>query len=109
MGGTQGQAARCSRKDRPDDLRVGMAKNRWPPRPDVVDIAPTIGIPDVRSLAAFENQRRSADGLEGAHWAVDTPREQALSVLDDRGHPRTHRRAPHQPAPSKVRISSIGR
>ncbi len=68
-----------------------------------------VGVPDVRPLAALEDERRSADGPERAHGAVDPAGEQAFRALDEARRSRTGRAVRHQPAPSRTRISSIGR
>ena len=107
--GAEGQPVRRGGDDGVDDLGVGVAEDRRPPGPDVVDVATAVGIPDVRSLAALEDERRPADGTKGTHRAVDSAGEQPLGPLDERGRPRTHWRSCHHAAPSRLRISSIGR
>ena len=64
-------------RDRLDHGRMGVPEDRRPPGADVVEVAPPVGIPDVRPLAALEDERRPADGAERPDGAVDAAREEA--------------------------------
>jgi len=97
------------RRDRLDHCLVAVAQNRRPPGADVVDVAPTIYVPDVRSLTALEQQRRPRDGPEGPNRAVHAAREESLGPSDKRRHPGGGARPGRHEAPSSDRISSSGR
>ena len=105
----QGKTVRGCTHHRLDDRRMGVAEDGRPPGTDVVDIAPSVGVPDMRSAASFEHERPPADGAERPDRAVDPAREQPLRALDEPRRPRTRRSLCHQPAPSSARISSIDR
>ena len=73
-----------------DDGRMRVAEDRRAPRADVVEVAPAVGVPDVRPLAALEDERRATDGPEGPDRAVDAAREEPLGALDERRRPSSH-------------------
>ena len=91
-------------RDRVDDRRVRVTENRRTPRPDVVDVAPPVGIPDVRPRTTFEHERRPADCTKGPHRAVDPAGKERLGALDERRAPRGRRRSSHHGAPRRRRI-----
>ena len=92
-----------------DDRWMTVAKDRRSPGPDVVDVAPAVDIPDVRPVAALEEQWRPVDGPECSDRAVHAPRKEVLRAGHQPSRPR--RRAVHAShgAPSSDTISSIGR
>src|SRR4029453_11523342 len=67
----QAGALRCRRGQRLDETFRRMPVNQWTPRHHVVDIAMAVGVLDVSASAAFDEQWRRADRLEGPDGAVD--------------------------------------
>ncbi len=92
-----------------DDGPVRMAQDRRTPGADVVDVAPAVCVPDMRSLTALEQQRRPRDGSEGTNRAVHTAREKALRLCDKRLRPGGGARTGRHDAPNSDRISPSGR
>ena len=92
-----------------DDSRMTVAKDRRSPGPDVVDVAPAVDIPDVRPLAALEEQRRPVDGPERSDRAVHPTRKEVLRTGHQPSRPRGGAGQARHGAPSSDTISSIGR
>jgi hypothetical protein len=60
----EGEAVRRRGRDRRQNLGVGMAEDQRPPGADQVDVAPLIGVDQVRPLPPDEEPRRAADRAE---------------------------------------------
>src|SRR4029077_14315403 len=93
--------------DRGDDVRIGVAQDERPRRPDEVEVAVPVNIEDERPDAALDEDRRAADRLERAHGRVHPAREERLRAFEQRRGARTlaawiggHRRAYSSPPPS---------
>ena len=53
--------------ERPGHDGVRVAEDQGTPREDVVEVAPTLGIDEVRSLPALDEEGLAIDGAKGAH------------------------------------------
>jgi hypothetical protein len=53
-------------------LRVSVAKNHWPPRPDVINIALAVMIEEIRPFSSLKENGRTADALECSYRRVNT-------------------------------------
>ncbi len=47
--------------NRIENIRLGVPQNQWSPGSDVVDQFVFVGVPDVRSFAAYDKSRISSD------------------------------------------------
>ena len=53
---------------------MGVAHNRWPPAPYVVDIFIAIDIPKFTSDSSLNKYRLTIDGLKGPNRRIDSAR-----------------------------------
>src|SRR5262249_43078391 len=88
-GGAKAGAVRRGPPDRLQHMRVGVPKDERSPRADIVNVAVAIGVVEVGTLSALDEERLAADGAEGPDGAVDTAGnhskglcEQGLRALD---------------------------
>src|SRR5262245_42774746 len=58
--------------------RRGVTEDEGPPRPDVVDVRPTVDVPETRALGARDGKRLAADTPKGTDGAVDPAWNQPL-------------------------------
>ena len=58
--------------------RVRVPEDERPPRKDVVDVAVTVDVDEIRALAALDEERLPTDGFERPHGRVDAAGQQAL-------------------------------
>jgi hypothetical protein len=59
---------------------MSVSKDEWPPREDIVDVPVPVDVVEVRSLAALDEKRLSANGTEGSGRAVDSAGDYALRL-----------------------------
>ena len=59
-----------------------VTEDHRPPGADVVDVAAPVGPVEVGTLGAGHEDRRAADGAEGAHGAVHATRDDARRALE---------------------------
>ena len=64
---TEGKALVHRAMDRFFDRRVTVAEDHRPPGADVIDVALSLGVDEVRAFGAGNEARRAADGAKGAH------------------------------------------
>ena len=53
-----------------DDLWMRMARNHWPPRPDVIDVNIAVDIPNLCAAPALDEGRRAAHRAVRAHRRI---------------------------------------
>ena len=61
----------------------GVTDDHRPPRTDVVDIRPTVSIPEPGALASRKETRRTADGSKCPHRGVDSSRDDFLGTFEE--------------------------
>src|SRR5690606_9609462 len=71
------------RLHRRDDRGMRVAQDERAPRPDMVEIAGAVGVPDVRAFAARDEARRAADGAERAHRRVHAAGHEPRRALEE--------------------------
>ena len=69
--------------DRLHDRRVGVAHDHRAPAADVVDVAGAVGAVEVRALGAIDEDRRAADGAEGADGGVHPTGHPAAGFFEE--------------------------
>ena len=69
-GRTEGGAARDGVVDRCDDLGVGVPEDHGTPGADEVDVLPSVGVGQIRTVAGHHEPGRTAHGAEGTHRGV---------------------------------------
>ena len=105
--------SRCGR-ERLDQAARRVPVNQRAPRHHVVDVRASVDVGDARARCAANEQRRAADGLEGANGAVDaagrslSARERRASLTWEHRHAesivdRAYRPAREAPAPRRER------
>jgi hypothetical protein len=77
-----GAAARCG-ADRLHEPAWRVAMNQRPPRHHIVDEAVAVDVLNDRARAAFDEQRRTADGLKRSNRAVDTAGKDLAGALEE--------------------------
>ena len=68
--------------DGPDDVRMRVPGDHRPPRSDVVDVRPAVGIPEPRTATALEESGSAADGTEGPDRRVHAPGNDSLGACE---------------------------
>src|ERR1700674_445888 len=70
---------------------MDVAEDHRPPGTDVVDVLLAIGVPEIRTLRAFDEPRRAADRAKRAHRRVHTAGNGFLGAFEESfisGHDR---------------------
>src|SRR5947209_19073382 len=57
-----------------------MAEDRRTPRADVVDVFPTVDVPDPRTGRALDEKWLASYAAEGAHWRIHASRNYRTSA-----------------------------
>jgi len=65
------------------DGGIGVAQENGAPGADVVEELVAVGVIEVRTFAALDDQRLAAYGAEGAHRAVDAADEEFCGAVED--------------------------
>src|SRR6266496_806805 len=55
--------------------RVGVPEHERPPRPDVIEVFATVGVPDAAALAAHDEARHAAHSTKRAHGGIHSARD----------------------------------
>ena len=76
----EARAAASGRFDRGDDGRMRVAEDQRPPGADVVDVAVAVDVPQIRALAALDDDRLAADAAERPRRAVHAARHELLAL-----------------------------
>jgi len=71
-----------------DNRRMRVPEDRRAPRLHVVDVAVAVGVEEVRTFRAVDEERIAADRRERTHRRVDASRDDGLRALEPRGHVR---------------------
>ena len=66
--------------DRRHNCWMAVSQDQRTPGADHIHIGLAVDVGDVSTFAVFHEDRRLADSLEGAHWAVDAARDDLLSA-----------------------------
>src|SRR5262249_4356525 len=76
------QTVRCGILDGANDRGMRVTDDRRSPRADIIDIARSVGVPQIRAFAAREEARRSSHRAKRAHRRVDAGGNRPLRALE---------------------------
>ena len=76
-------AARGLLRQRGDDFGMRVAQDQRAPGADVIEVGVAVGVPKTAARGAIDHDRRSADGAESAHRAIDAAHENFAGAVED--------------------------
>ena len=76
------QSVKCGLLHSAHGIGMRVPEDRRAPRPDVVDVALAVRVPQVRAFATDEEARRAADRAKGAHGRIDAARDRSLRASE---------------------------